>query len=45
MQMMFLHRKNTLDGNMHKKDENDGVWSDGEQDGEQKVVMLRLQPL
>jgi hypothetical protein len=27
-------KKSTSDGNMHHKDEDDGVWSDGEQDGD-----------
>jgi hypothetical protein len=40
-----LAQKNTLDGNMHKKDENDGVWFDGEQDGERRVVVSRLRSL
>ncbi len=38
-------KKSTSDGNMHHKDEDDGVWSDGEQDGEQRVVVSGLQSL
>jgi hypothetical protein len=40
-----LAYKSTLDGNMHNKDENDGVWLYGEQDGEQRVVVLGLRSL